>query len=529
MIIDGSSFNINRFGNLNDKDAQKLNALIMGLRQKSEEEKSRLIAGGEAVIPAPVRKGDGFSGIQLPDTGYREFAYQENMTAEKAFIDNWSKSTGTKISHSLTFSAPDNASVINSSTVDPNSIRYNTQLIHGLSTKNASVSDPNVKGMEQAEFLSYVRENGLDKEINWSETKGYFRAEADFSNLSDYTDFAGAVYAAAEQRIMRDFSGEEQSAELKTLNACFNNAISEYAEGYAEKITEVFGAFGISVDENEIKASVISLMNDKKNSFSSFAAENPDYAGLADSEDKWLMRDIKFMASALRNEYSPEIKNSSFYSENDLAVLGCAANQYRSEINGMGYTAGHDFTEESLGIALSAKYLASESLTEKWGASEKVKEKISALNNNHTERLINKCDEFLRLRGEEFNKAEEYGPLDREVIDEIMNRAKVIYKSSGDGGKALKAAADHAYRLYGENRNNPAKSAFIRYKQDEKTDKDFAENFYDNGNGNSYMGRLMEKWQMLDSALINKDMTLLTMLNNRFFFRNDTPLSYGVK
>ncbi len=528
MIIDGSTFNTNRFGALTDKDAQKLNALIQGLRKKNEEEKSRLLVGGETIIHSEPTKIDGFRGIALPDSGYREFTYQESITADSAFLNNWSKSTGTTIAHSVSFSVSDNATAINSSTIDPSSVKYSTQLIHGTTTKNASVSDPSVKGMEQREFLAYVRENGLDREINWTETEGYFKANADFSNLSDYTDFAGALFAAAEQRIMRDFSGEEQTEQLKNLNACFNNAASQYAKDYADDITETFGAFGIDVDENKIKASVISLMTDKRNSYCEFAEKNTDYAELAKSEDKWLERDIKFMAGALRDVYSPETESSSFYSENDLTVLGCTAHQYSGDIKGTGYTTGSDFTEESLGIALSMKYLASEGITEKWDASEKVKEMVSALNENHSQRLLNKCDDFLASVGKEYDETEKYGSLDREAIDEIVNRAKVIYKSSGNAERALKAAADHAYRLYGESRNDPVKSTYIRYNPDKGSDKDFSDGFYDNGSGSSYMGRLLEKWKMLDNAISNKNMNLLTMLDTKFFFRS-TPLTNKIK
>ena len=50
----------------------------------------------------------------------------------------------------------------------------------------SKVSDEAVRGMSKAEFLDYVRQNGLDKEINWVGVERNFNTSVDFENFSEW-------------------------------------------------------------------------------------------------------------------------------------------------------------------------------------------------------------------------------------------------------------------------------------------------------------------------------------------------------
>ena len=137
--------------------------------------------------------------------------------------------------------------------------------------------------------------------------------------VTDLLLCSDAMYAGLEQRITNDFSGDEQAAQLKKLNECFNSAVQEYADGYEEQLTTVYNEFGINLDEFKIKASVTSLFAEKRDSYREFAKQNTDYAKLSQSEDKWLERDVKFMTNALRNAHSPAETETSLPPETTAA------------------------------------------------------------------------------------------------------------------------------------------------------------------------------------------------------------------
>lgn len=531
VVIKGYEFNMTQIGHnkylnhiTSGKEAQKLAELIRGLDEEiTVVNRSRDGLRSETLVfnrtPIYCRE-DGAT------AKYVEFTYQEDVTADSAFLDNWSKSTGTAIQHSLTFTSDPSVPYINSSTIDHSSIKYHTHYVKGSTTKNASVKDPSVVGMDQSEFLSYVRENGLDKDINWNEVGGYLKADAGFSTISGFTDYAGAMYAGLEQRITKDFSGEEQAVQLKKLNECFNTAVQEYANSYEEQLTTVYNEFGVNLDEFKIKASVTSLFAEKRDSYREFAKQNTDYAKLSQSEDKWLERDVKFMTNALRNAHSPAEAETSLYSENDLKTLGYMASQHSKEVNfeGMSYV-GARMNEESLGLALSMKYLSAESVTNEWGASDEVKNIISDITDSYSERIIDTTDSYLSAKGIDTNEPEKYRPLDREVIEEIIDKAKHSYKISGDTGKALKDCADFAYKLYTKSKSDPEKSDYARYNiPTDEPEVNFWHEFYDDGRGTSYLGKAIDKWNDFTTAIKNENHGFLKMIDNSYFFKYKTLL-----
>lgn len=541
-VIDGRNFNLTQIGQnkyINNitsaKEAQELAQLLRNLDDevtvlnldKQGRVREELVFNRDNLSLVPPEaavsneEGNRFS------AGYAEFAYQEDVTADSAFLDNWSKSTGITITHGVTFSVKDGTDTINSSTIDHSTVKYQTHYTRGCTTKNATVKDPSVVGMGQEEFLSYVRENGLDKEINWGKVDEYFKADADFSSLSDYTDYAGALYASLEQRIQQDFSGEEQASQMKILESCFSEAMSEYSAGYSEKLCSVYESFGVEVDANKIQSSVISLMAKKRSYYSEFAAENANYAKLQGSEDSWLCRDVKFMANALRNSYTPPDISTSIYNEHDLEVLGCFANQHQkdADASGMGYYVGNKFTEESIGLALSVKYLASECLTDSWNASGEVKNIISRVNDNYTEKLMESCNTYLSSAAKVSGDYEKYGALDEEIIDRIVDKAKSLHKTDEDYEAVLKKTADYAYRLYTENKDDPEKAEYKRYNISlDEPEVNFWQEFYDDGRGTSYLGKTMGKWKDYYSGVVNRNFNFLKMMDNSYFFSYKTLL-----
>ena len=186
------------------------------------------------------------------------------------------------------------------------------------------VSDEAVVGMSRGDFAEYMKTHELDKDIDWEAADMLTYGSCQYDKFSGFTDYVGALCASLEDRIMTDFSGDEQTEQLDNLNKLFDKAVTEVISNTAAFTEYVFDDLGASLPEGKLEASIRQVMTDKKNAYSRYIADNSDYAGINDSEDKWLRRDIGYMANALRNAFTPAETSSTgdAWSENDILVIG---------------------------------------------------------------------------------------------------------------------------------------------------------------------------------------------------------------
>lgn len=347
VVINGQQFNLTQIGTnkyLNNiksaKEAQELAQLLRGLDREVTVIKKLGNGCSEQIVfnhkfdiyeqindtQNPMYGTVDGQKVNFISVSRTDYAYDKDYTADDALKENWMYSTGKilfedgYVRSSVKFGG---ASAVSD---DVSAAAQNGRA-------DATVKNDAVVGMNQDEFLDYVRENGLDREINWDFVNQNFKGSTSFKALTDYTDYAAALYASLEQRINSDYSGTEKQEQMELLNNAFNTAADKLAEGYVKNLTEVYGAFGVSLPENEVSQSIKVILEQKKESYRDFVSKNSDYANLNGSQDKWLERDMKYMANALRNAYGEsELKsataNSIGFSENDLIALGVFANTY---------------------------------------------------------------------------------------------------------------------------------------------------------------------------------------------------------
>lgn len=539
-VINGREFNItqigqNKFRNeiKDPKEAQELAQLLQNLdktvqivNQSSDGRTTEtLLLGGDRSLPAVRLHGDNY-------TPQSEYAFENNVTADMAFSENWTKSTGNKVSYMATFKTTGNSisDPINYYTIDRSSLVESSHITRGGSTENATVKDPSVVGMSQGDFLDYIRTNGLDRDIQWDSVEDALNVSTSFDNLDKYTDYAGALYASLESRIKNDFSGEAQKEQLVKLNETFTNAANSYADAYVDKMKSAYGDNGIAIDEFKVKNSVKALFESKKNDYRSYADQNTDYANLEGSDDAWLERDFKYMANALRNAHNPQSSQKSggiFYNQDELEALGMFAdmNDTRNKVGGIGFS-GSNYTEETIGLALAMKYIAAEEVKGKWAIGDDVKSIIDKSNDAFIEKRLDLYDSLERSSMKEFKSTTKYGVLDRDTVFAVLDKAKTEYAASGgDAAKAMKATSDFAYKLYNENRKDSVKSMLIRYNAPtDKPEANFFHEFYDDGRGTSYIGKTMNKLSDFMTATLNHNMSTLKKMEAGYFFSYKTLL-----
>lgn len=501
MIIDGRNltFAFNRYGKnqplprTRAEEAQQ--ALIRNLNKKPDTGTTIV---EEELLPSEIRS-DGFRAdpgtISRPnmvignveEVVFRQ-AFQTDYTAEDALYNSWASSQQTGI-----------LSVFKNS---------------------AAAAGYQAPQMNRDEQLAYVRENGLEKEIDWTSVSLNFRGSGQFQHLADYTDYAAALYASLEAQITKDFSGEEQAQQLDMLNQRFDEAVNNTAEGYAAEIESAFVGMKVKMPKDELKQSVRDLMNSKKEQYRAFVKENSDYAGLENSEDKWLERDVGYMANALRKSYKPSecAAGEGGYTETDLQAVGFLGNMFMrcdvEQLNVLDYS-----NEENIGLAASMNYLMLTTAMEEFDPSDSVRDLSEKFFNNYFEGMMKAADKALNFActnpaNEDPN---EFGSLDRDAVYAVFNTMKNTYAETKDAQKAIQTTVFFAYNQFQTKAKEPT---LWRYKNTGKAHQgaQFWNNLYDSKQGASNMKKLLGKWNLISGAVGTKDLSILSLRANADLF-----------
>lgn len=464
-----------------------------------------------SIIAQSASKTDGFaeytSGL-IPGSAFKRIdilsAYEQDYTAEDALNNCW-------------FSSTQNS-------------------LFDLCGTTAKVTDDAVAGMDKDEFLAYVRENGLDKEIVWSGISASFGGGTDCYTFSDYSDYAGALYASLEERIMRDFSGEEQAQQLEKLDNIFNEKVDGIVEQYFKGAIETFDKMGIELSEDDLKESLRSIMLNKRDAYRDYVKENSDYAGLEGSEDKWLERDTLYMANALRNAYKPDSVSSGKYSEDDLMMVSLMGEMYQfdTEINNsLSYN-----DEESIGLAIAMNYLTLQSSFDSFELSDDIKAMGEAAFAKYAKNLVDGVEASLeRGRNRPLGySSEQFDPLNMDDIKAVVDVMVKTYQESKDAEKAIYATTSFAHQQFTNKQNDEQYSNLLRYGSSRfgQQGGKFWNNFYDSGKGSSNIGRLIEKWNTYAQALSDRDIKTLYFNSSTRVYHSygqtivhDTPLVGG--
>lgn len=412
-----------------------------------------------------------------------------------------------------------------------------------------TVKSEEVIGMNQEQFLSYVRENGLDKDINWNTVYTNMRGSSSYEDFTEYTDYVASLYASLHERITNDFEGDEQVEQLNTLNQIFDDAINTTSKFYISEINETYKQFGIDVPEGELTQSIREVMTTKKDVYLDYIESNKDYANLVNSEDKWLERDVAYMANALRKTFKPEeVNTKSGFSENDIKAVGMIASMYSGSALDVkaGFGINTEYKdEESVGLALSMKYLTQATAIDTFVASDDVKNLASGLFDKYKKIVIESVNKTLSSQQKNMPidsdgkyTAEMFPQLNKDDIYAVLNVMIKTYEETKDAEKSIYETTSFAYNQFKNNESKVENASVFRYSGDYDTtgkryfvsSKNFWNDFYDNGKTSSYMGKLINKWNGYASALENNDLKALfapDFNSYRSWTLFDTPLIGG--
>ncbi len=497
MIIDGRNltFAFNRYGkNLPVSSVQgeeSRRELIRGLDKAME---TNAAVSEDELLPLKA-KSDGFCAdpgtVSRPnmivgnveEVVFRQ-AFQTDYTAEDALYNSWASSQQTGV-----------LSVFKNS---------------------AAASGYQAPQMNHDEQLAFVREKGLEKEIDWTGVSLNFRGSGQFQHLSDYTDYAAALYVSLEERITKDFSGEEQTRQLDILNQRFDEAVNNTAEGYVAEIESAFLGMKVEMPKDELKQGVRDLMNSKKEQYRAFVKENPNYAGLENSEDKWLERDAGYMANALRKSFRPSESTAGEggFTETDLQAVGFLGNMFlRCDVGQLNVLDYSD--EENIGLAASMNYLMLTAAMEEFEPSDSVRSLAEKFFNTYFEGMMKAADKALdhACTNPANGNPEEFGSLDRDAVYAVFDTMKNTYTETKDAQKSIQTTVFFAYDQFQAKAKN---SPLWRYKNTGKFHQGarFWNGMYDSGKNASNMKKLLGKWNLISGAIETKDLSILSLRAN---------------
>jgi|GEM_PF-3643820 len=327
------------------------------------------------------------------------------------------------------------------------------------------VDFPPSDGVKSTEINAY----DLTNYFGWKQVKESLSLDSSIyiGDVGEYLGNASSLYTNIEASISNNFTGAEKAEQLKMLNDTFSSAINAFTDKYIKIVSGMFDYMGVDIPESDIRESIQGIFTQK---------------------------------------------NNTHFTANDLTALGLVALNctLASPFFNFGTDSNKHSDTSAVGLDLSMNYLYAMETMSKLGVSDKMRDMINNCIDTYTEH----CTAFAERKEQDMMKFAEMlarigkssshicNPNIRGEITTIMNLTKELYASKKDVVSILQEVCAFAYN------------------QNKDKISDYWKNFYNNGNGKSTMGELLENWNDFSLALDKGDyksvMFSITDLSNLF-------------
>lgn len=340
----------------------------------------------------------------------------------------------------------------------------------GEDYRSSYIQNHPTEGMGFEDFLGYVRENGLDKELNASAISSDMMNMygSDYTTLSQQTDYLAAYYAHLENHINTNFSGSEKVEQMKILEDTVGKAINDAAKNYAEYANGFLEKLGQTDEYDKIYSSVKSLINDKINAYRDFISENKDFAGLKGTEDEWLKDSHRFMTSELQKAFAASGKtqeSTGVYSENDLLYIGKVASSLPTDLDHLNSIADEETIGYTLGTAMTKILALGDAMGVSSGARDTIKNAALNFQNSYMD-LIDNIMAERRRHALNAREREGYDPLERQAVLSVANKMMIEYENTKDMMRSLFAGIAEGFKNHMQKVNSGSHDKQLRYNED---------------------------------------------------------------
>lgn len=256
---------------------------------------------------------------------------------------------------------------------------------------------------ELSAYEEKLSQNGIGDDIDWRGVEDDFNQMGvrldNAEKLEDKSNYLASRFVVLKDRIDTQYTGEEHTSQMDTLNRVFNNAKEEMANTYAKEIGGFYENMGQSGAAEDMKNSVLALIDQKTTAFESHLANSGEYADLKRTEERWLVQDDGYMAARLREDrkaadQSEQTKDTEgVYSAGDLMLAGVYARTLTSQLQSAGESWYNNTDDSVLGKNLAAQNQEVNATINQVEVSDKMENLMKNIFKPFMDKLMDKLDQ----------------------------------------------------------------------------------------------------------------------------------------
>jgi len=296
-------------------------------------------------------------------------------------------------------------------------------------------------------YIDTLRQNGLDGAVDWTglahELKSFQATSPE--ELEDGLNYMASRYVAALDKLERNYSGEELTAQRAKLEEVYQTGKSEMIDGYTRLLQDNLGIS--DSDAQAVRDSFSSILTEKENAYRGALKQVNEAVEQTGPDSVWLKNHDAYIASQLRAADKAG-QSEARYSVQDLAAAGQIAQSYRTEIVDASFCGRNEAT---LALGLSLADMKAETMISKGLVSENMAALLRNSRAQGHENALTALDQALAQRESHLAPGEPKGtfaPVDRSVFQGIYDATLNAFRQNGgDGAGAIRAGASYGQSI----------------------------------------------------------------------------------
>ena len=296
-------------------------------------------------------------------------------------------------------------------------------------------------------YIQDLRQNGLDGSVDWSALTrelDAFKATSP-EELEDGLDYLASRYVAARDKLERNYTGEELTAQLAKLEEVYQAGKSGMIDGYTQTLQDNLGLS--DSDAQAVRDSFSSILAEKEETYRGALKQVHEAVEQTGPDSVWLKNHDAYIASQLRAADKAG-QSEARYSVQDLAAAGQIAQSYRTEIFDASFCGRNEAT---LALGLSLADMKAETMISKGLVSENMAALLRNSRAQGHENALTALDQALAQRESHLAPGEPKGtfaPVDRSVFQGIYDATLNAFRQNGgDGAGAIRAGASYGQSI----------------------------------------------------------------------------------
>ena len=300
---------------------------------------------------------------------------------------------------------------------------------------------------ELSAYLDTLRQNGLDGAVDWNglahELKSFQATSPE--ELEDGLNYMASRYVAALDKLERNYSGEELTAQRAKLEEVYQAGKSGMIDGYTRLLQDNLGIS--NSDAQAVRDSFSSILTEKENAYRGALKQVNEALEQTGPDSVWLKNHDAYIASQLRAAGKAG-ESTARCSVQDLTAAGQIAQDYRAEIDGASSCGRNEVT---LALNLSMADMKAETMISKGLVSDSMAALLRSSRTQGHENALAALDQALSTRESSRASGEPkgtYAPVDSTVFRGIYDAVMSAYRQNGgDAAKAIQAGASAGEKL----------------------------------------------------------------------------------